>query len=104
MPFQSRAQRLPLVLLATAALAVGPTGTRLAAQTQTQTRQVSVESLIYDLKNPDAPRRQAAAHELGDPDALPRLQELTHDSDEDVARAAERATRRIAVVMSGQER
>jgi len=59
MPFQSRAQRLPLVLLATAALAVGPTGTRLAAQTQT--RQVSVESLIYDLKNPDALRRQAAS-------------------------------------------
>jgi len=35
---------------------------------------------------------------------LPRLQELAHDSDEDVAHAAELATRRIAVVTSGQER
>src|SRR2546428_7423640 len=50
-PFQSRAQRLPLVVLAIGALALGPAGTRVAAQTQT--RQVSVESLIYDLKNPD---------------------------------------------------
>jgi len=39
---------------------------------------------------------------IGDPDALPRLQELAHDSDKDVARAAERATRRIAVASSGQ--
>jgi HEAT repeat protein len=41
---------------------------------------------------------------IGDPDALPRLQELAHDTDGDVARAAERAARRIAVVTSGQER
>ena len=39
---------------------------------------------------------------IGDPDALPRLQELAHDSDKDVARAAERATRRIAVASSSQ--
>lgn len=32
---------------------------------------------------------------MGDPHALPRLQELKHDSDTDVAQAAERATRRI---------
>src|SRR5262249_16947373 len=30
---------------------------------------------------------------MGDPMALPRLQEMSHDSDGDVARAAERATR-----------
>ncbi len=41
---------------------------------------------------------------IGDPEALPRLQELSHDSDGDVARAAERATRRIAVVTSSQDR
>jgi hypothetical protein len=41
---------------------------------------------------------------IGDPDALPRLQELTHDADGDVAKAAERATRRIAVVTSSQDR
>jgi HEAT repeat protein len=39
---------------------------------------------------------------MGDPDALPRLQELARDSDRDVARAAERATRRLAVVSSSQ--
>jgi HEAT repeat protein len=39
---------------------------------------------------------------MGDPHALPALQELTHDSDADVARAAERATRRIAVISGTQ--
>ncbi len=40
---------------------------------------------------------------MGDPDALPRLQELSHDSEKSVARAAERATKRIAVsTTSGQ--
>jgi HEAT repeat protein len=37
---------------------------------------------------------------MGDPRALPRLQELRHDSDKDVVQAAERATRRIAVSTS----
>jgi len=39
---------------------------------------------------------------MGDPEALPRLQELAHDSEKNVARAAERATKRIAVSNSGQ--
>jgi len=39
---------------------------------------------------------------MGDPHALPALQELQHDSDADVAKAAERATRRIAVVSGTQ--
>lgn len=39
---------------------------------------------------------------IGDPDALPRLQELSRDSDKDVAKAADRATKRIAVASSGQ--
>jgi HEAT repeat protein len=39
---------------------------------------------------------------MGDPAALSRLQELAHDSDGDVAKAAERAARRIAVTTSSQ--
>ena len=39
---------------------------------------------------------------MGDPEAMPRLQELSHDGDRDVARAAERAARRLAVVTSSQ--
>jgi HEAT repeat protein len=39
---------------------------------------------------------------MGDPHALPVLQELAHDADKDVARAAERAARRIAVANSSQ--
>jgi HEAT repeat protein len=39
---------------------------------------------------------------LGDPDALPRLEQLAHDPDKDVARAAERAARRITVATSSQ--
>ena len=41
---------------------------------------------------------------IGDPNALPWLQELSHDSDGGVAKAAELATRRIATVTSSQER
>ena len=39
---------------------------------------------------------------MGDPEALPRLQELSRDADGDVARAAERAARRLALTTSGQ--
>jgi HEAT repeat protein len=40
---------------------------------------------------------------MGDPNAMPRLQEMSRDADTDVARAAERASRRLAVTAS-QER
>ena len=40
--------------------------------------------------------------QIGDPEALPRLQEMARDADKDVARAAERALRRISVATSGQ--
>jgi HEAT repeat protein len=39
---------------------------------------------------------------IGDPDALPRLQEMAHDADSDVARAAARAAKRLTVVTSSQ--
>jgi HEAT repeat protein len=39
---------------------------------------------------------------IGDPDALPRLQEMAHDPDSEVARAAERALRRLALVSGTQ--
>ena len=38
---------------------------------------------------------------LGDPDALPALQDLARDTDKDVARAAQKAVRRISV-MTGE--
>jgi len=40
---------------------------------------------------------------MGDPNAMPRLQEMSRDADTEVARAAERASRRLAVTAS-QER
>ena len=61
MPFQSRASRLRLAALAIGALTLASTSARLTAQT----RRVSIESLIYDLKSPDPLRRQTAARELG---------------------------------------
>src|SRR5207244_13460029 len=39
---------------------------------------------------------------MGDPNALPRLQEMALDSDKDVARAAARATRRLSTAGSSQ--
>jgi HEAT repeat protein len=40
--------------------------------------------------------------QMGDPAALPRLQEMARDPDKDVARAAERAVRRLSLVTNGQ--
>jgi HEAT repeat protein len=57
-----------------------------------QTRQVSTDSLIYDLKNPDAPRRLAAAHDLGAArflPAIPALLPLAEDPDAAVRRQVE---------------
>jgi HEAT repeat protein len=91
---QSRAQWLRLVGLAVAAFALMP-GARLAAQT----RQVSVESLIYDLKNPDPLRRQAAARGLGAAKhqaATPDLVALAHDPVAAVRREVEVSLERMA--------
>src|SRR4029077_14813449 len=56
--------------------------TSAAAGLEASNRQVSVESLIYDLKSPDAVRRQAAAKELAAVKyraAIPNLIPLTRD-------------------------
>ena len=88
MPFQTRSRWLRRAVLAAAVLAMLPPGARLMAQT----RQVSVESLIYDLKNPDALRRQAAARDLAVArykPATPQLVALAHDPADAVRREVE---------------
>jgi HEAT repeat protein len=65
-----------------------------AAGLTASTRQVSVESLIYDLKSPDAVRRQAAAKELGAVKyrpAIPNLVPLARDPVAAVRREVESA-------------
>src|SRR5262245_43466677 len=98
MPVQSRAQWLRFVLLAIGLLALTPASARLAAQAQTTTRQVSVESLVYDLKHPDALRRETAAKDLGVAKAraaTPDLVALAHDPVPAVRRAVELALERM---------
>src|SRR5438094_55313 len=88
MPFQTRSRWLRRAVLAAAVLAMLPPGARLMAQT----RQVSVESLIYDLKNPDALRRQAAVRELGAAKyraATPNIVALANDPADAVRREVE---------------
>ena len=87
MAFQSRAQWLRLAVLGTGVLALvvgtgvlglAPATARLAAQT----RKVSVEGVIYDLKHPDPVRRRDAARELGvarHVPATPHLVAMAHD-------------------------
>jgi HEAT repeat protein len=90
---QSRAQWLRFIALAIGALAL-TTDARLAAQT----RQVSVESLIYDLKSPDPVRRQAAVKELGAVKfqaATPEIVPLAHDPVDAVRREVELALERM---------
>jgi len=92
----SRAHSLRLIAVAAVALALTPDA-RLAAQTET--RQVSVESLVYDLKNPDPPRRQAAARGLGAAKyqaAIPDLIALAHDPVPSVRREVELTLERMA--------
>jgi HEAT repeat protein len=57
-----------------------------------QTRQSTTDSLIYDLKNPDAPRRQSATRDLGIAKflpAIPALLPLAGDPDASVRRELE---------------
>lgn len=89
----TRAHWLRFAALVTLALALNPDA--LVAQT----RKVPVESLIYDLKNPDPVRRQAAARELGAARyqaATPDLVELAHDPIATVRREVELSLENMA--------
>jgi HEAT repeat protein len=87
MRFPSRTGRMSATLLAAFALATAG-GHSVAAQI----RQSSTDSLIYDLKNPDAPRRQSATRDLGIAKflpAIPALLPLAGDPDASVRRELE---------------
>jgi HEAT repeat protein len=93
MRFQSRTRWMSATLFAASALAFAATSGS-SASAQTQTFQVSTDSLIYDLKNPDAPRRRAAARELGTARYLPAISALlplAEDPDASVRREVELA-------------
>jgi HEAT repeat protein len=63
-----------------------------------QTREVPVESLIYDLKNPDPVRRREAATRIGlnkVQSATPDLVAAVHDSDPSVRRAISAALQQV---------
>jgi HEAT repeat protein len=84
--------RFPMVLaLAFAAASV--------SSASAQVRQASTESLVYDLKNPDAPRRLAAARDLGldkSVSAIPALLPLAEDPDASVRRQVELTLEQMA--------
>jgi HEAT repeat protein len=94
MRFQPCTRRPRANVLATLAFAfAAASGSAASAQTTT-TQKVSTDSLIYDLKNPDAPRRLAAARDLGLAKfrpAIPALLPLADDSDPSVRRQVELA-------------
>ena len=94
MPVQSRARWLRYSLTALAVFASTPFGARAVAQS----RQLSVETLIYDLKSPDAGRRQAAARDLGalkHRAAIPELVPMTRDPAGPVRREVELTLERM---------
>ena len=86
------ARRLPAAL--PVVLALCATVSTSSASAQTTVRQVSTDSLIYDLKNPDAGRRTEAARQLGVAKfvpAIPALLPMAEDSDAGVRRQVELA-------------
>ena len=91
MRFRPYTRRVPAAFLAALALTFAAASGR-SASAQTTGRQVSTDSLIYDLKNPDASRRLDAARDLGiakyQP-AIPALLPLTEDPDPTVRRQVE---------------
>jgi hypothetical protein len=91
MPVPTRA-RLPLLITALALLAPTSFNAPLVAQT------ISVDTLIYDLKSPDAGRRQIAARELGalkHRGAIPDLVAMAHDPAAAVRREVELSLERM---------
>lgn len=96
MNVQSRHPMLRLVVFVNALVAAGSGVGPLVAQTKT--RQAPVESVIYDLKNPDPLRRQAAARDLGAArylPATPQLVALAHDPVDAVRREVELSLERM---------
>ena len=94
MPNLSRRQLMQLAALAIAVLVLTSGSASLVAET----RQVSIETLIYDLKSPDAVRRQAAARELGNArhrPAIPQLAALANDPVAAVRREVELTLERM---------
>jgi HEAT repeat protein len=90
MRFQSQTRQLPVFFVGFALACAAASGTSASAQT----RPASTESMIYDLKNPDAPRRLAAARDLGMAKylpAIPALLPLAEDPDAAVRREVELA-------------
>jgi HEAT repeat protein len=90
MSFQSRTPWLRATVVACAAVTL--VASAKPAHAQTSTRQVPVESLLYDLKNPDPVRRQTAARQLGMAKHLAAISDLlamTHDPDPSVRREVE---------------
>ena len=78
MPIVSRHRCVPLTAVTTAILVITSGAVWLGADI----RQVPVEGLIYDLKHPDAVRRQTAVRELGAAvykPAIPHLVALAND-------------------------
>jgi HEAT repeat protein len=94
MLLHSRSRWLRSAAFAGTAAVLAPLGATLAAQT----RQAPVESVIYDLKNPDPFRRQAAARDLGAAKykaATPQLVAMAHDADAAVRREVEFSLERM---------
>jgi len=94
MPIVSRHLHASLVVVIAAMLATTPAPVSGAGPT----RQVSVESLVYDLKNPDAVRRQTAARELGAAKyrpSTPNLVAMANDPVDAVRREVELALERM---------
>jgi HEAT repeat protein len=98
MRFQLQCRRLPVTFLVASACSFAAVSAS-SASAQTRPAPVSTESLIYDLKNPDAPRRLAAARDLGIAKylpAIPALLPLAEDSDASVRRQVELALEEMA--------
>jgi HEAT repeat protein len=90
MLFQFRNGWMPLTVVAGAIAALSAVRPApVAAQT---TQKLPAESLIYDLKNPDAGRRRSAVHQLGVAKYVPAtldIAALVHDPDASVRREVE---------------
>jgi HEAT repeat protein len=92
MPLVAWARRSVAALLALAAAVL------VSGLLSAQTRQVPVESLTYDLKNPDPVRRKEAASRIGHnkvQSATPDLVAAVHDADPSVRRAVSIALQQV---------